>query len=499
MMPAHAQVNDPAPHADQTEPAALPDMEAIEAAYLAGDFVTARAGLEILAQETETPLAQYRYGRILLEGRGGPRDIDGAELWLGKASAQNHLEATTLLARIYLSPETERKDPVRAAELLNQSAARGDAQAQYYLGLLFQTGEGVAADPAVAFTWFLAAAEQQNAKAALELGLAYAQGQGTEQDPEAALTWLSEAASHGLRDAHFHLALAYEAGLGTSPDATKAATWMLRAAEADNVVAQRMIGTRYLAGSGVAQNATEALRWFTLAAQAGDPGAMTNLGFAYAKGQGVPQNDAKAAFWYTQAVNQGIPRAALVLGLFYEQGRGVELDLSKAVELYIAAQEAGEAQAALRLGALAGAPELTSRVAPDRIAIWARAAAREGSAQAREWLSRQADEGLSAAQTGLAVLLLEEGSAPDQAAELLEAAARAGDTVAQFEFGKLLTTGTGVALDYVAAYTWLNIAAANAHAEAVDTRDTIIVLMTPEEIAAGQTKTRAYLAEDHDQ
>ena len=64
---------------------ARPDMAAIEQAWAAGDFVFVRQGLKRHAEETGTPLAQYRYGRVLLEGRGGPADPAAAQGWLEQA------------------------------------------------------------------------------------------------------------------------------------------------------------------------------------------------------------------------------------------------------------------------------------------------------------------------------------------------------------------------------------------------------------------------------
>ena len=89
LTPALAQTQD-----DQTAPttptqeetaSTLPDMASIEQAWKRGDYVTARTGLEQLANALGTPLAQYRYGRILYEGRGGPRDMPGAIEWLTRA------------------------------------------------------------------------------------------------------------------------------------------------------------------------------------------------------------------------------------------------------------------------------------------------------------------------------------------------------------------------------------------------------------------------------
>jgi len=116
-----------------SEAAPLPEMAIVEQAWHRGDFVTVRNGLERLAKESGTALAQYRYGQVLLEGRGGPRDLEAATHWLQQASDQDHLQATTLLARLHLSAPEAQRDAAAAVALLARSATRGDSEAQYYL------------------------------------------------------------------------------------------------------------------------------------------------------------------------------------------------------------------------------------------------------------------------------------------------------------------------------------------------------------------------------
>ena len=128
-----------------TQDAVTLTMAEIEAAYAAGDLATARAGLQQLATagdaaSTPSALALYRYGRILLDPRSGPRDVPGAVTVLEQAVMQRHLQAHTLLARLYLiGEEGVAQDLPRAADLLQFAATRGQADAQFYLGQLLLT------------------------------------------------------------------------------------------------------------------------------------------------------------------------------------------------------------------------------------------------------------------------------------------------------------------------------------------------------------------------
>ncbi len=474
--------------AQQTETEQLPAMAEIERAWARGDYVFVREGLQELAEQEGTPLAQYRYGRVLLEGRGGPRDIDAAVSWLEKAVAQNHLEATTLLARVLLSvrpPQTGRAMP-----LLNRAAARGNAEAQFILAEL-----QVDSDPGAAFDWYLAAAEQDHVAAQYELARAYARGRGTDADTAAALRWLTAAGEAGHIEAQYYLGQTYESGQLGAQNPAEALRWYRRAAEAGLPLAQRELGTRYLEGMGVAVDADEALRWLQAAAEAGDPGAMYNLGQAHVSGKVLAQDDARAFRLFDLAAGADLPRGITALAAMYEAGRGTAADIDRAITLYRKAVEAGDRTAAIRLGRMAVAGQLDGKLAPQRAVPWVVEVARAGedTDAALGWLDAQAGTGMRNAMTALALLLLEDPAHTADGTALLQRAAEAGDIRAQGVLGQFYTTGEhGLALDYVAAHTWLNLAAAAGDDDAMKTRDLISELMTPEQVAEAQAAARAY-------
>lgn len=483
------------------EAPALPDMGEIERAWARNDFVTVRQGLKVLAEETGTPLAQYRYGRVLIEGRGGPRDPMGAVAWLEKAVAQNHAEAATLLARIYLSnvPGGPERDPARAAELLTRAATRGDAAAQYLLGLLYQNGEGVARDGEAAFNWLLAAAEQQHPEAQTALAQLYLAAPEGERNVEEGLRWLREAASVGVADAQLRLAMLLDDPDSGATNRTEALDWFRRAAEQGAPLAQRMLGTRYLQGDGVEADPQEAFRWLTRAAEAGDAGAMTNLGYAFASGTGTAQDLGQAARWYNMAAEHGLGRAMVALGRLVETGSGVTADFDAAVALYVRALETPDARLGrLELARLAVAGKLEGKIAPQRAVPWVAAAARSGVDGAEDWLAQRAGAGEARAQSALGRLLLD--TAPDRLEEaltLLRDAAESGDGLAQFALAEVLARGDqGGAPDYVTAHKWYNVAATLGHPEAAERREVLGNLMTPEQVAEAQTAARDWFEMD---
>lgn len=493
--------------AEETAP--LPEMAEVERAWSAGDYPFVRRALERLATEAPTPLAQYRFGRVLAEGRGGPRDLAAAARWLEQAAGARLPEAATLLARLLLSgaPGGPERDAPRAAALLSEAATMGHAEAQYLLGLLLRAGDGIAADPAQSLNWIRAAAEQGHLQAQYAAAQAYAaastapegaEGTARAQAAENAaegLRWLRAAAAGGHVQAQVFLGHALDSGRGAPQDRSAALDWYRRAAEAGHPLAQRLLGTRYLRGDGVDANAAEALRWLQAAAQQGEAGAESNLGYMYATGTGVPRDPAAAATWYARAADQGLPRAMTALADLLERGEGLPADLPGAVDLYRRAAEAGHSPARLRLGALVASGATESLIAPHHAVPFVADAARAGDETAAHWLETRAEDGLRPAQTALGALLLENPARAEEAGGWLTRAARAGDPVAQAALGTAYSTGTGLPLDYVQAHAWLNIAATSGHAEAARTRALIGALMTPDQIAAAQDIARAHFAD----
>lgn len=477
--------------------APMPDMAEIEQAWKRADYVFVRQGLKRHAEETGTALAQYRYGRVLLEGKGGPRDVAAARVWLEQAVEQNSADAAVLLGRIYLSAEkgSPYDRPERAAELFANAAARGMAEAQYYLALLKREGHGTEKDLKGAFNWFLAAAEDGYVPAQYELSKALSRGQGTKLNTEQAAHWLRSAAEGGHTEAQFFTAVALDTGNGMEQNRAEALDWLRRSAEGGMVMAQRALGKKYLIGDYVQPNADEAVRWLTEAAKRHDTLAMVDLGEAYLTGTTLVADPARAWAWFQRASDDGYGPATAALARMAEDGTGDAPDLVKAVRLYRKALAQGDQTVAPHLGQLAGAGKLDGLAPPHYAVPWAMAAVQQGDEAALNWIEARAQDGLRPAQTALAQWYLDAGDRLEEAAQLFETAAFAGDVEAQYQLGVMLTKGQGVAQDYVQAHKWLNIAAASGHAEAAKFRGVISDLMTAEQITEAQRAARTYFDE----
>jgi TPR repeat protein len=174
-----------------------------------------------------------------------------------------------------------------------------------------------------------------------------------------------------------------------------------------------------------------------------DPKAMTLLGELYADGLGVPNDDNKAADWYKLAVARGDREAMFALAMFRMVGRAGPRDRKEAAQLMAAAAKLGHVVAAYDLALL----YLEGQLFPQdfgRAAELFRMAAQAGNPQAQYALATFYKEGRGGLQKD-----------EREAARLLGAAALAGYTDAEIEYGIALFNGTGVAKNEAAAFKYL--------------------------------------------
>lgn len=473
-------------------------IEQIEQAYTSGDFVTARRGLEQIAQDG-TALTQFRLGYMMVEGQGGSKDPEGATIWLAMAADANHGPAITLLSRLYLAGIGDEARLPRLLEQLEDVADSGDVEAQLRLGQFHLLGLGTDKNPSAALQWMLGAARQKNPEAQYEVSALFARGaEGVAPDAVKSLKWLQRAAENGYVKAQLTLAFQLEQGVHGEPDARAAVEWYRRAAEAGDPIAARNLGTHYMNGSAVNPNPKEGLRWLLQAAEQGDAGAQSNLGYFYSSGIGVEQNYETAVHWYSKATESGLLRAALALAWLQEQGLGTEKSIPKAAELYEFAARRGEKAAAIRLGHFIATGETPQYETLEDAAAFVSTAARDGDQAAMAWLLAQAEAGLSMAQAELGGMFYE-GIGVERdlalAAKYLTSAAEQGDLRAQAQLALLFAQGEGVEQDYVRAHMWANLAAAAGYAPALKSRDVFAQLMTPEQIAQAQELARSFDAQ----
>ena len=80
--------------------------------------------------------AQYRLGRLLLQGEEVPREIEEAVRWLTVSAEQGNQYAQYALGKLYLIGKEVPRDPKAAVRWFTLSAAQGNEYAQYVLAYM---------------------------------------------------------------------------------------------------------------------------------------------------------------------------------------------------------------------------------------------------------------------------------------------------------------------------------------------------------------------------
>ncbi len=178
------------------------------------------------AAEHGLPAAQLRLGRMLLEGRGVPRDEREAYGWFARAAERGDPEAANMLGRCL---ENGWGVPVcweQAAEQYRRSAAAGYDWGEYNFANMLFDGRGVALDRPQALYWYLRAARQGHARAMNLIGRCLEEGWGCRRSLVEARYWYRRSAECGYFRGQFnHASALAEQGCGA-----RAAEWFWKAA-----------------------------------------------------------------------------------------------------------------------------------------------------------------------------------------------------------------------------------------------------------------------------
>lgn len=105
---------------------------------------------------------QYALGKIYLEGKHIPKDINKAILYLTQSAEQENEWAAYQLGKLYLLGKDVPKDTEKAVYYLTKSAEQGNQFAQYILGKIYLLGKDVPKDRELAIKWLTLSAEQGN-------------------------------------------------------------------------------------------------------------------------------------------------------------------------------------------------------------------------------------------------------------------------------------------------------------------------------------------------
>ncbi|MFC5460345.1 tetratricopeptide repeat protein [Massilia niabensis] len=303
-------------------------------AFAAQDYATAREQASIAWTKIGYDEAALMLARMHLSGLGVPLNTPQAVSWLEKAALARfdpirdrvefnpqdpeamtaRVEATLLLAKIYLRGIGTAKDPAQASKWYAKAAEIGFVPATNTLGMAAMNGFGMPKSARKAAAWFKEAAEAGYAPAQYNLARLHYMGEDeVPQDLKLAGAWFAAAAKSGHAGALFAAGRMYDLGEGVPVDQQKAIVYYKEAALRSNADAQSALATYFYTGEVVQKDLATARKLFAAAARQGQPDAMFNLGVMTAQGEAGVKDMATAYAWITLAKGAGHEGAAKAL------------------------------------------------------------------------------------------------------------------------------------------------------------------------------------------
>ncbi|GAB7526860.1 tetratricopeptide repeat protein [Paraburkholderia sp. 2C] len=186
---ADAQAFDPKPADVETQTAV--------ADYNAGNLTSALTEFRKAAQRGNR-LAEFNYAMMLLNGEGGPPNVDEGKKWLRKAADANMSHAQYVYGKMYDDGEFVGRDPAEAHQWFMKAAKQGHVQAELALANQFLDGRGTTRDNQQAFVWYKKAAEGGDMTAQYVTGSFYERGgDGVKQNLNVARAYYAAAAAQG--------------------------------------------------------------------------------------------------------------------------------------------------------------------------------------------------------------------------------------------------------------------------------------------------------------
>lgn len=157
---------------------------------------------------SENAATRYWYGRMLLQGIGGEKDVQGALPFIRSSAEEGFVRAELLWASLLLDGQTDghgENHVKEALDLFLKAADKGNASAMFSLGALYGGGNHMQADCVEAQKWFMKAAELGHPKAQLMLGRYLSRGLAGVTDLDQARTWFEKALQGGEKEAEIEL------------------------------------------------------------------------------------------------------------------------------------------------------------------------------------------------------------------------------------------------------------------------------------------------------
>ncbi len=320
------------------------------------------------------------------------------------ADKKNNAFSTMLLLDYF----TEKRDNASIQKYLKKAANLGDTESQVRLAMLYLNGKNTTE----AAKLYKILADKGNMTGIYYYGYMTFKGMGTAQDKEKGIQYLTRAANKNVIDAYRVLGRIYYEGDGTEKDLQKAVEYLKKAAAARRGDSQLLLGKCYENGEGFKRDFDQAAQWMAEA-------------FTHKMDKDVRQQLADDK-------NEAFRNYIDGMKAYY-----VDNDYNKAADLFKKVEKAGVSDGTV-MQALCLADENNPK-ANVKKAFKALSGVESSCTAAKYYLAQMYQEGKGVEKD------------TKKAAELILAAADAGNGYAQEKAGNMYFSGQGVTQDYVKA------------------------------------------------
>lgn len=327
--------------------------------------------------------AQYRLGRLYLDGEEIEKDVDQALHWLWKAAEQNNEYAQYSLGNLYIDGEFVEKDEEKGENLLLKSAQQGNSYASYRYGCILRDKYE---EDSNALEWIQKAADKNhpgalytlckmnmkddftaslgylnrleplnregNSYIAYYLGKLYIMDENQMKNVPKAISYLQEAAKNENDMALYTLGKLYLDGKVIAIDVPLAISYLEKAAELKNSYAEYQLGQLYIQGVDVPKDVPRGMQYLNSSAEKDNDMAQYALGKIYISGEIVPKDILQAEKLLIQSAEQENMYAQYTLGILYLKGEDLQKNIGAAIKYLEKSAENGNASAQYQLGKL---------------------------------------------------------------------------------------------------------------------------------------------------
>jgi uncharacterized protein len=165
--------------------------------YDAGNYPLARSEFKAQAERGDR-LAEFNYAMMMLNGEGGPADIEVAKAWLKRSAEAGMSHAQYAYGRLFDDGTEVPRDTAEAHRWYLRAAAQGHVLAEVAVANQFFIGRGVPRDDAQAFHWYQLAAQAGDLTSQYVVGSYYEYGRGgVGKNLDIARFWYAQAGAQG--------------------------------------------------------------------------------------------------------------------------------------------------------------------------------------------------------------------------------------------------------------------------------------------------------------